>query len=415
MTMTRKLLHPIKASAIGYAISFMLLIALICSGVLFIASANKRIESIHLSKEHLIFDNYSALLFASKQHGTNGFSLSHASGDTSEISTKNWGAFRMIHVLTRHKGKNIRKTALIAYETSGKLPALYLPDNQQALKIGGQTRIEGTAYLSERGIERAYIAGKNYAFDQLIFGKSIKSERILPALRKEVRNPGLEDFISSCEKKDFAARDSAFSFAEKTTLFSSIGPLVIRNSYAGNLIIHSFDSIYVTKGARLTNVILIAPRIRFQEGFRGSVQAIAHRSIVCEENVHLDYPSTLTLNETHSSSQEQASISLRDGSRILGGVLVVSQEYNFRKPPRLEVGENALIGGLVYNIGETELRSKVIGHLYTQKFSLRAGGGVYVNHLLDATISSRQLPEFFYIPGWLEDQEHLQAKIISCF
>ena len=79
------------------------------------------------------------------------------------------------------------------------------------------------------------------------------------------------------------------------------------------------------------------------------------------------------------------------------------------------MGKGALIGGLVYNMGETELNARIIGHLYTQKFTLRAGGGVYVNHLLDATVSSTQLPDYFCIPAWLEKLENGKPKIISCF
>lgn len=414
--MAGKLFRKTKASAIGYAISFMLLIALICSGVLFIASVNKRLEVLHLTKEHLIFDNYTALLFASKQELKPTHSLAHVSGDTSEITSKMWGSFKMVHVLTRHSGKSIQKTALIAYLTDGGLPALYLPDNQQALKIGGETRIEGTAFLSERGIERAYIGGKNYMFDQLIFGKTARSERSLPPLKKQVQNLGLESFIAGCDKKDYIMQDSAFSFVNKTTLFSEMGALRVSNSYSGNVIIHSFDSIYVTREARLKNVILIAPRIRFQEGFKGSVQAIAHQSIVCEKNVSLEYPSTLTLNELKNSALgEQAQVYLDENSRVLGGILVQTQQFNFRNMPRLFVAKGALVGGLVYNAGETELNAKVIGHLYTQKFTLKAGGGVYINHLLDATVSSVKLPDYFCIPAWLDKLETQQAKIISCF
>ncbi len=414
--MARKRFAKLRASAIGYAISFMLLIGLLCSGVLFIASANKRIESIQLTKEHLIFDNYTTLLFASKQEGQATYMLRHVSGDSSQVSSKTWGSFRMINVRTFHGGKSVQKTALVAYQTNGHLPALYLPDNKQALKLAGSTRIEGRAFLPERGAERAYIAGKNYEHQQLIFGSSEKSASSLPALKKQVENLSLESFLSACDRKSYIARDSAFSFVNKTTLFSSIGPVRVQNAWSGNVIIHSFDSIYVSREARLKNVILIAPRIRFEAGFKGSVQAIAHHSIVLEKEVELLYPSTLTLNEQQNSILgEQAQVYLDEKSRVLGGILIQAQDFNFRQPPKLFVAADALVAGLVYNVGETELHAKIIGHLYTQKFTLKAGGGVYANHLLDATVSSTQLPDYFCIPAWIERQENQQARIVSCF
>ncbi len=408
--------HKIKGSALGYAITFMLLISLVCSGVLFIASVNKRIETQFLIKEHLIFDNYFSILFAAKNDLKSTYSLIHPSGDSSQITSKLWGSYKMVYVETKHSNQFIKRTALLAYEIDNSLPVLYLPDNQQALKVGGETKIEGTVFLSERGVERAYIAGKNYLLDQLVYGKIEKSERILPALRKEVQNLSLETFIKDCNKVEYLSKDSIYDFAQKTTLFSEMNPLTIQSKISGNVIIHSFDSIYVTSEAKLKNVILIAPKIRFQEGFKGSVQAIAHQTIVCEKNVNLTYPSTLVLNELENSALGmQASIFLHENAKVLGGILIQTQNFNFRNVPHLEVSKNSLVAGLVYNVGETELKGKLIGYLYTQKFILNAGGGVYMNHLLDATLSSKLLPENFLIPLWLEQMKSNKAKIISCF
>ena len=44
----------LKSSALGYAITFSLLIGLVCSGMLFISSVNKRLEINYITKEYLI-------------------------------------------------------------------------------------------------------------------------------------------------------------------------------------------------------------------------------------------------------------------------------------------------------------------------------------------------------------------------
>ena len=77
--------------------------------------------------------------------------------------------------------------------------------------------------------------------------------------------------------------------------------------------------------------------------------------------------------------------------------------------------DNAVIGGLMYNQGETELNGKIIGYTYTQKFDLKAGGGRYSNFLLDATLSAKQLPSDFIVPHWLKDETATTPKIIACF
>ena len=111
-------LNSVSASAMGYAISFLLLIGLICSGVLFVASANKRLERNYSVQEHLVFDNYFSLLYGAKQENGTYF-LNHPTGDSSTICVKNWGVFNVVEVRTHHRQNELIKTALI-----GKRPVL---------------------------------------------------------------------------------------------------------------------------------------------------------------------------------------------------------------------------------------------------------------------------------------------------
>lgn len=410
--------HPhkqITASALGYAISFLLLIGLICSGLLFIASVNKRLETNYSIDEHLIFDNYFALSYGAKQTKMGDLELPHPSGDTSSIHIKNWGAFRVVEVSTRHKQKSITKSAIIGTRFEENLATVYLPDNRQALKVCGDTKIEGIASLSERGIERAYIAGKNYSNDLLIYGSKVLSERTLPPIQEAFRNLTLESFYPETVKIDWNGNDSTFLFNAKTSLITQIEGIVLAGALKGNLIIHSFDSIVVKSSANLENIILISPKIRFEKGFRGTIQAVASESIVCEEEVNLLYPSVLILNETKQNlTSEKREISIASKSKVLGGILLVSQFPDFRKPVNLKIID-ALVAGFVYNQGETELQGKIAGHIYTQQFVLHAGGGQYTNHLLDATISTKLLPKEFIFPAWIRNSDKTKSTILACF
>src|SRR5688500_6836812 len=98
---------------------------------------------------------------------------------------------------------------------------------------------------------------------------------------------------------------------------------------------------------------------------------------------------------------------------VLGGVLLTTQQYDYRKPPFLEVRKDALIAGLVYNGGETELFGSVVGSLYTNQLIARVGGGSYGNHLVDALISQNDLPADFLMPLWLEEQSKVQSKVLA--
>lgn len=404
----------VKASALGYAITFLLLVGLICSGVLFVASANKRLEVNYSIDEHMIFNNRFALNFGAAQQTECAFSLPHPSGDTSDIIVKNWGAFRVVEVNTHHINRSLVRSAMVGYQQDAKLASLYLPESNQALKICGDTRLEGTISVGSRGIDLAYIAGKNYTGEKRFYGEQLKSERHLPNIRTDFNNLTLESFYTDVNKISWLGNDSSYSFKNKTTLVSQLEPLIIDQKISGNIILHSFDSIYVRNTASLENVILIAPKIRFEKGFKGSLQAIAHNQLICEEDVSLMYPSVLVLNELKfNESVASNKILLQAKSKILGGVLLVSQSENFRNSIELTL-QDALVAGFVYNQGSTQVIGKVIGHLYTRQFHLKSGGGGYTNHLLDATISSALLPKDFIYPNWIKSDEKLKPILLSC-
>jgi hypothetical protein len=104
---------------------------------------------------------------------------------------------------------------------------------------------------------------------------------------------------------------------------------------------------------------------------------------------------------------------LEENAQVLGGILITSQQPDFRKLPFLELHEQSVVGGLIYNGGETEAKGTIIGSLYTFQLSVRAGGGAYGNHLVDAIISQQRLPGYFLLPGWLQAQETVQSKLIT--
>jgi hypothetical protein len=401
----------LSSSALGYAISFLLLVGLVCSAVLFISSVNKRIEINYLTKEHLIFDNIVAINYGAKEIENKQRLLVHVNGDTSKITVKNWGAFKIVTAKTFHRNQFVHKTAMVGYSDLYSYAVVYTPDSRQALKLCGETKINGTFYGSERGLERGHIAGKHYAYEKLIEGEMKVGEKMLPELHQSVKNITIESFIEDAVKIDMPIKDSIFSFENQTSLVTSINPVIITNKLKGNLIIHSFHSIEIKKEAQLENIIVIAPNVLFEKGFRGKVQVIAHEQVVLEEGVKLEYPSTIILNEL-SSNQTPKMVHLNQQSMVVGGILIVSQRPDFRNFPKLII-QNAVVGGLVYNIGETEVTGKIHGYTYTNNFSVRIGGGEYKNHIIDAEFSNATLPKELILPQWIKTDETKKTEIIK--
>lgn len=403
--------HIVPASALGYAITFLLLVGLFTSGVLFLTSTHKRIEAHFIGQEYLLFDNRLGILYGA-QCDPGSYRLFHPSGDTSVIQVKQWGMLKSSVVTTYNKGRTLKREALTMLRTDAAYPCLYMPDQKRKIALAGDTKLEGKVYASERSLIRANLHRKPFKGEKLLDGKLYKSEKYLPALRSGVRTGEIASILREAEPLERLPLDSTFSFGIKTAVYKSAAPLEIVEHLRGNIIVQSFDQILVRSEAVLENVMLFAPKVIFEKGFKGKVQVIANAQILCEEGVHLEYPSALMLYEENPGA-EQSKITLMEDARVLGGVLLVSNHLDFRKPVLLEVFE-ATIGGLVYNQGESEVRGTIIGSLYTNKLIAHAGGGTYGGYLVDAVLSTKQLPESFVMPIWLKGDAVTKPVFISC-
>lgn len=408
-------MQKIPASALAYAITFLLLVGLVCTGVLFIASINKRLEVNYAMEEHIIFDNLYILNYGAKISESTEVTIPHVNGDSTKLIVKPWGSFKIVVANTFFQNKSITKTAIIGSRSNYEYATIYIPDEHQTLKVCGSTRIYGTVFSSDRGIERGYLNGKNYTGDKLIYGEHKHSKEVLPELLHYFRNISLQSFRSNVRNIDLPFIDTIFSFHEKTSLISVIEPIVLADKIEGNVIIHSFESITVRSSAQIENVILIAPKVIFEDGFIGSLQVIAHEKVIIGENVLLRYPSTIILNElTTNPDKESRGVFMEEGSSVVGGILIVSQNRDLRNPLLLEMN-NSLIGGLIYNVGQTVVKGKIHGYVYTNSFIYKEGGGEYKNHILDAEISSRDLPVELLLPQWIKHSEKSNGEIITWF
>lgn len=369
----------------------------------------------YLLEEHMLLNNYVGLHYGAGMQDAGSKVFVHTSGDTSEVTVRNWGAFRAVTSITHHGQRFVEKSAMVGRLMEEPLPTLYLPNRKQVVKLCGKTLIEGEVFSSSRGFERGHIANSHFEGDKLLNGTLRESERELPKLKSYVYDLDYEHLTKGAVKIEALRSDSSFRFTEPTSLMTSMEAIHLELKLEGNLIVHSFDSIFVSASASLNHVILMAPVIRFEKGFQGCVQVIANERICCEEGVQLRYPSALILEEKVSSEQDRShGIFIEKGAMVLGGILLLSENANFRHPVYLLI-DQATVGGLVYNVGESELRGSIIGSLYTNELALKLGGGEYKGYFWNATLSSKQLPEDFVLPDWLAEVKFKESKLLACF
>lgn len=321
-----------------------------------------------------------------------------------KITRAYWGLFEKISSVASIKNYKFEKVALIgASQSKLNRTVLFLEDNNKPLVLAGNTRIEGLAYLPERGIRTGNISGHSYYGDRLIYGSTRKSSK-LPKVLSELQEH-LEHIFTD-EQTNFLDISKAQKF--KNSFFEPLqlvySPDEIRleaMTMTGYIMIQSETRIVVEASSNLKDVILIAPTVEIKDHVIGTFQVIANESISVGENCKLHYPSALvvfnekilTPNEQQNSDDEANAITINEGSTINGVVFWNTPTKTRNYDPQVLINEKVIINGEVFCNSNLELKGTVHGTIYTSNFVARQSGSIYQNHIYNGTIIVGMLPQ----------------------
>ena len=405
----------LKAGAMSYAIILSIVVGALCMSLIWITTSYRNTRFSLKNKEKLVVNLLTGVKATRTLKSFTEEKLFLINNDSVHIRKENWGLFNYFVVKARKKGRTLKRSFLSGHEIRNAMPALYLSNNDKALKLTGSTKLTGSVFVPNGRVERGYIQGKNYEREKLVYGIVNESEKSLPPVSEDIITKSIDQLVSFQNEVflDQLPFDSIFEFDQPTNRYTQNIPITIDHSLNGNLVVESKDSIFVSREAKLENVILKAPIIRFEQGFKGNVQVFAEQKIILEKDVQLEYPSSICLIDTDKNFHRsgKAIVEMEEGSSVLGGVLVLSKSPDFRNLVKLKIENESTVVGLVYNQGETMLKGKVIGSLFTKNLFLKMKSSSYENHLLDAEIDGISLPDYFLLPSWMENDESIEKRI----
>ena len=416
--------HRWKASALLFALFIAFLIGTGCAGLL-LFEQYQVMDRLDRDQSQRVIDNLESgieLLLQPEYDLAPGevrfLDLYDDDRDSLRLERKIWGLIEVGLVESFSRGKRMRQAYMLGNELKPSTSyALYLADHRQPLALCGETVIRGKALLPASGVKRAYIEGKTFHGDSLIYGQRKVSQRTLPPLEEE-KLVTLDRLIDG----SFQPQDSIISGLDEFPVNppSFFGPAWVVQMMGsaplpegvgrGQLLVWSDREIEVGPETALDGIILVAPIIRFNPGFSGTAQAIARDTIIVEEDVHLNYPSILAVRHKARSGLDQ-SILIKAGSRVEGRVLLTQRDNADRFPALLKLEKGAQIVGQVYVRGTVDLQGDVIGQLTCDRFRLKTPSSVYQNHLLDVRVDLHALPQPFGALG--ENQEGERALLIK--
>ncbi len=382
----------VKAHSLLYAVYICLIVSIICGAILYFANLYGQLNLHYNLQEEVYIHNQSVVNFALgnklKQEELPAEENSALEG---QYETRQYGTLTLLLAKSILRNDTITSVHVVGAYTFDKT-AIHLANFSKPLAYSGIVKLVGDNQLPSVYIETAYLNNKPNQIT--LQGKTTVSEIILPEI-----NPQFQKIFESIntEKTQLSEierpKDSLFynSF-QNSTKDVNINSILGNVIFKGNFILRNKDSIRVAKNAVLEDIILIAPKITFEEGFKGTVQAFATIGVELEQKATLNYPSVVCV---YNKTSAKSLIKIKKESKITGAVVLFGNSFENIKNNSIEVDEKSLIFGDIYCSGTLDLKSNVYGSIYTNRFTLKTGTTTHENTISDIEIDATKRPPFF--------------------
>ncbi len=388
--------YLIKGSSLINAIFVCVIISVFCGCFILITHYQNVLNDKLYLQEDLIGRNESVLnYFLSNSELVSYNSILEIDvfedGITSSVEKKNWGFYDVFICKSVFKSDTISKAVLVGNtkDNTNNL-ALYVTDYDKPLKFSGSTQIIGDIEIPNGRSEQAYINGQRGNSINLK-GQQTKSKDKLPKIDKEIHIdvsslPRLP--LNNINKETVLTNEF-----DATTKVIDLNDIKLLKDLAckGNFILFSNNDLEIGDSVQLNDVVIMAPVVKMASGFKGNVQIIASQKVLVEEDVSLMYPSNIYIK----NDADSVSVEIKKNSTLIGGIVIDGNTYNNSLDRELLIYENASVIGNVYCYGSTQLKGKIIGSIYTDRFFLRTEASNYENVILNASINKKDLPDDF--------------------
>ena len=392
-------------------LAISLIVASMCASLVVLAYYHRIIVLDHKALDRLNFNVQSGLQYlqANIDQIPSGepiiLDLYGEGRDSVVLEKRTWGHFYLAISESRHRGQTQRLVTLI-----GNLPegagqsALYLADDNDPLYMVGDARIRGNAHLPPAGVRNGYVNARGFAGKKLVEGQISASTNSLPPLNSTIAE-NLDKYLSA--KFDFAEEGDELkngysnSFYNTPVYFSCPDHIKIDQKISGNVILYSEKKVTITGNAELNDVIVVAPEVRMESGFVGSVQLVASDTVIIQSRCKLKYPSSISL----ISSREQALIEISGQATLEGMIYLDGRQTNY-KNRLLRLEQDTMVSGSIYCNGFVETKGEVWGDIICRKFLLITKSAVYENYLFDGKIDRTMLAPGFVLGSLWGDYHH---------
>ena len=385
----------IKAASLLYAVFISLVIAILCGGLMLLFNFKMNLDTYFSGKTQLIYQNratMSHVLHSDFRAINEEINISKISLDGIETKKEivQWGAFEICSVVSYHNKDTIKQHTFMACGQSLDKPALYLRNNDTPFKISGDTYISGDVFVSGYGIEKTTISGSGIKNTPKHIGKIKLSRKQLP--KRELPSFSFPERYMS---QNLEAIEEGFfvnEFGSETIVFevaNSIHDIHLK----GNIILQSKDSLVIGKTAILEDIIVVAPKVIYEPGFKGTTQTYATTEVILEKNVQLLYPSIIRVSDASDTS---SFIHVKENSVVTGAIILEGNGLVTEDKKRIQIDKNALVKGDVFCDGVLSLYGVVEGSVIASSLLHKTNTATYTNLMYGGEIHAQKLLDHFF-------------------
>lgn len=368
--------RKIKSHALVLTITIATVVFIFISSFLLIEVYDKKFTSdfLKLDQEIHNLNSGQVLLLQEPDYFKEIRTIDLGENNLIEISVFDWGIYQL------GKIKNIsneRSTRVFFIGYSKKdYHSIELQNTGSTLKFGGNTHVNGPIMCPYKYYEIANIYSTPFTGN---FGKDTK------ALETEINYklpfyPINIDLTKSFTQIELN-KDSIFnSFNDSTLILSKIES----NNVQGFILINSSSPITIRADQILKNVIIKAPVIHIESNFTGSAQFLANDSIVIADNVHLNFPSALIID--NQSLDGIKMIKIGNSCTINGVVQIKDIDMNSDKV-FFSSGKNCIFNGELFIHGIAKIENiNVNGRICANRFITSHIQKTHYNTFIDSKI-----------------------------
>lgn len=382
----------VKAHSLLYAIYICLIVSIVCGALLYFANLYGQLNLYYNLQEELYINNQSVVNFAlGNKILPNEIPPDEKTGIEGSYEAKQYGVLTLLLAKSSIRTDTVASAHFVGCFTADKT-AIHLANFSRSLSYSGNVILSGDNQLPSTFIETAYINNKPNKLT--VQGKNMISEILLPEINPNFKKifGGIQaqraDLSDVDKPKDSLYYNSFFNETKEIV----VNPILANVIFKGNFILRSKDSIRVRKNVVLEDVILIAPKITFEEDFQGTVQAFATKGIELEQKVSLNYPSVICV---YNESKDESKIKIKKAGKIRGAVILFGSSFETLDKNTIEMEEEGLVRGDIYCSGKLFLKSKVYGSVYTNGFFYKTQSSTYGNVIADIEINANKRPAYF--------------------